>query len=74
MELKQIGVIGADQVGSGIVQVCAQAGFSVVMVDTYREQTDRGLAMITRSLGRRVEQGRLSAGERDEIIPASALH
>jgi len=69
MELKQIGVIGADQMGSGIVQACAQAAFSVVMVDTYREQTDRGLAMITRSLGRRVEQGRLSASERDEIIP-----
>ena len=69
MELKQIGVIGADQLGGGIVQMCAQAGFAVVMVDTYREQTDRGLALITRSLGRRVEQGRLDARERDAIIP-----
>ena len=50
--------------GSGIAQMFAQAGFSVTMTDVYRQQLDKGLAEITRSLSQVV-----SEDDRDEIIP-----
>ncbi|HLR41309.1 MAG TPA: 3-hydroxyacyl-CoA dehydrogenase NAD-binding domain-containing protein, partial [Virgibacillus sp.] len=33
MEIKKVMVIGAGQMGSGIAQVCAQAGFEVLLND-----------------------------------------
>ena len=63
MKIEKIGVVGSGPMGSGIAQVFAQAGFAVVMTDLYRQQLDKGLAEIGRSLGRLV-----SAEHRDEIV------
>ncbi len=68
MEICRIGVVGAGQIGSGLVQVLAQAGFMVVMTDVYREQLDRGLAIATRSLSRSVEKGLVPAAEADACL------
>lgn len=68
MTLKRVMVIGAGQMGSGIAQVCAQAGYQVYLNDLKREFVDRGLGVINKSLGRQVEKGRLSAGQKQEII------
>lgn len=59
MSVKNIVVIGAGQMGSGIAQVCAMAGYNVHMQDLQQEQLDRGLAIITKNLGRQVEKGRM---------------
>ena len=39
--IKQVGVIGAGQMGSGIAQVCAASGYSVVLFDVQGAQTQK---------------------------------
>ncbi|TFU18151.1 3-hydroxybutyryl-CoA dehydrogenase [Thermus tengchongensis] len=60
MEVKRIGVVGAGQMGSGIAQVAAQAGFEVVLVDVAESFLERGLKAIQRSLSRFMERGRIA--------------
>ena len=48
MEVKTIGVIGAGQMGSGIAQVAAAAGFNVIMNDIKDEFVARGDRKSTR--------------------------
>lgn len=63
-----IGVIGAGTMGNGIAQVCARAGYSVVMRDVKTEFLERGLQTIDKSLQRDVDKERLRAEEKSEII------
>jgi len=60
MEVKTIGVVGAGQMGSGIAQVAAQAGYEVVLLDVSQEALERGLGAIRRSLAKFLEKGRLT--------------
>ena len=68
MSVQKLLVAGAGQMGAGIVQVAAQAGLDVVMIDVAQEFVDRGLAGIEKQLARGVEKGRLSADERDATL------
>ncbi|WP_459502022.1 3-hydroxybutyryl-CoA dehydrogenase [Bacillus sp. C1] len=69
MSVQKIVVIGAGQMGSGIAQVCAMAGYDVYIQDLKQEQLDRGLAIITKNLARQVEKGRM-----DEEAKKATLH
>jgi 3-hydroxybutyryl-CoA dehydrogenase len=60
MELKTIGVVGAGQMGSGIAQVAAQAGYEVLLLDASEEALRRGLEAIRRSLAKFLEKGRIT--------------
>jgi len=60
MEVRIIGVIGAGQMGSGIAQVAAQAGYEVLLLDASEEALKRGLEAIRRSLGKFLEKGRIT--------------
>jgi 3-hydroxybutyryl-CoA dehydrogenase len=60
MEVKTIGVVGAGQMGSGIAQVAAQAGYEVVLLDVSQEALERGLEAIRRSLAKFLEKGRIT--------------
>ncbi|MFN4071238.1 MAG: 3-hydroxybutyryl-CoA dehydrogenase [Thermus caldifontis] len=60
MEVKRIGVVGAGQMGSGIAQVAAQAGFEVVLMDVAEGFLERGLKAIQRSLSKFLEKGRIA--------------
>ncbi len=60
MEVKTIGVVGAGQMGSGIAQVAAQAGYEVLLLDVSEEALKRGLEAIRRSLGKFLEKGRIT--------------
>lgn len=64
MGVQKIVVIGAGQMGSGIAQVCAMAGYDVKVQDLKQEQLDRGLAIITKNLARQVEKGRMKEEEK----------
>jgi 3-hydroxybutyryl-CoA dehydrogenase len=64
MECKKIGVIGAGIMGSGIVQICAQAERDVVMVDVSTAAIDRGLSSINATLTRSVSKGRITEEEK----------
>ncbi|MFN7252062.1 MAG: 3-hydroxybutyryl-CoA dehydrogenase [Anaerobacillus sp.] len=68
MEIKKVMVIGAGQMGSGIAQVCAQAGYEVLLNDLKGEFIVRGLGSISKNLNRQVEKGRLAETERDDIL------
>ena len=51
-------VIGSGQMGNGIAQVCAQAGYDVYLNDMKQEFAEKGLANIVKNLTRDVEKGR----------------
>ncbi len=68
MDIKKIMVIGAGQMGGGIAQVCAQAGFDVKLNDIKEESYARGIAVITKNLTRNVEKGRMTEDEKSAIL------
>ncbi|MGA9535593.1 MAG: 3-hydroxyacyl-CoA dehydrogenase NAD-binding domain-containing protein [Desulfobacterales bacterium] len=67
-QIKKIGVIGAGNMGSGIVQKIAQEGIDVVMVDTKNEFVERGLNTIRKMLQEGVERKIFSSEKAEEII------
>ncbi|WP_431808929.1 3-hydroxybutyryl-CoA dehydrogenase [Lysinibacillus sphaericus] len=68
MGIQKVMVIGAGQMGSGIAQVCAQAGYDVLLNDIQQSFFERGLSVITKNLTRDVEKGRKTADEKMAIL------
>jgi|SRR5680860_102536 len=66
--MKTIMVIGAGQMGGGIAQVAAQAGYSVILNDIKDEFVVRGLGIIQKNLSRSVEKGKLSAEDKEVTL------
>ena len=66
--MQTIGVIGAGQMGAGIAQVSALAGFAVLLSDVDRARADAGKAGIAKRLARDVEKGKLAAEARDAAL------
>ncbi|MCA9682841.1 MAG: 3-hydroxybutyryl-CoA dehydrogenase [Myxococcales bacterium] len=60
-QIQTIGVLGAGQMGAGIAQVAAQAGYDVLLADVNRERAEAGKAGIAKFMGKAVEKGKLSA-------------
>jgi len=46
MEIKKVGVVGCGTMGNGIVMVCAQAGYQVVVLEINDQLLNKGLASI----------------------------
>ncbi|HVX29392.1 MAG TPA: 3-hydroxyacyl-CoA dehydrogenase NAD-binding domain-containing protein, partial [Nitrolancea sp.] len=65
MDITRIAVVGAGTMGAGIVQVMAQAGIVVTMIDRDETILNRSLGTIQRDLSRAVERGRLSPDDAD---------
>ncbi|WP_373498107.1 3-hydroxybutyryl-CoA dehydrogenase [Desulfococcus sp.] len=68
MGIKTFGVIGAGQMGNGIAQVAAMSGLNVIMSDIKDEFVQKGLANITKLLGKSVEKGKMVASEKDAVL------
>ena len=68
MNVEKIMVIGAGQMGSGIAQVCAQAGYHVLLNDLKSEFTERGLSGIKKNLLRQIEKERMTAEQMEEVL------
>ncbi|GAA0738452.1 hypothetical protein GCM10009106_26620 [Sphingomonas japonica] len=66
--MQTIGVIGAGQMGAGIAQVSAQAGYRVLLSDVSAERADAGKAGIARALARLVDKEKIGAGARDDAL------
>ncbi|CAO3428558.1 3-hydroxybutyryl-CoA dehydrogenase [Azospirillum doebereinerae] len=62
--IKKIGIIGAGQMGSGIAQVCAQAGYDVVVSDISEEIIAKSLAGIGRNFDRQIQKGKLTEADK----------
>lgn len=66
--IKTIGVVGAGQMGKGIAQVAAQAGFEVIVVTpSYEETIQKARTDINASLDRAVEIGKINKKQKDKI-------
>jgi 3-hydroxybutyryl-CoA dehydrogenase len=65
MAIEKVGVVGCGLMGSGIAQIAAQAGCTVVVREVSEERLNKGLASIEKSLNKFVEKGTLSAADRD---------
>lgn len=63
-----IGIIGAGAMGSGIAQVAAQSGHSVVLFDTKKEALQRSESALRKIMNRLVEKERVSATDAEAIV------
>jgi len=66
--IKNVGVIGCGLMGSGIVQVSAQAGYSVLFVEANDELVKRGLGRLRETLEGLAAKGKLEAKAKDETL------
>ncbi|HWK35325.1 3-hydroxybutyryl-CoA dehydrogenase [Sphingomonas sp.] len=66
--MKTIGVIGAGQMGAGIAQVSAAAGYRVLLSDVSRERAEAGKAGIAKGLDRLVAKEKITAEARDATL------
>ncbi|MGJ3648573.1 3-hydroxyacyl-CoA dehydrogenase NAD-binding domain-containing protein [Sphingomonas sp. GlSt437] len=66
--MQTIGVIGAGQMGAGIAQVSAQAGYRVILSDVDQARAEAGKAGIAKALGRLVDKEKLTAEARDAAL------
>lgn len=66
--MQAVGVIGAGQMGAGIAQVSAQAGYRVLLSDVDKARAEVGKANIARHLERLVAKDKLDAQARDQIL------
>lgn len=68
MRVEKMMVIGAGQMGSGIAQVCAMAGYKVLLNDLKEEFVERGLGVIQKNLSRQVTKERMTKDEMDAVL------
>ena len=66
--IKSVGIIGAGQMGTGIAQVCAQSGISVVLHDLSADRLVAGLATINGNLAKLVAKEALSEAQRQSTL------
>ncbi|MGG4489500.1 3-hydroxybutyryl-CoA dehydrogenase [Metabacillus idriensis] len=68
MSIQNVMVIGAGQMGSGIAQVCAMAGYKVYLNDLKEEFVQKGFASIDKNLQRQVDKEKITAEQKQEIL------
>ena len=68
MEIRNIAVIGAGTMGSGIAHVFAQYGFDVVLNDVKLEFVDRAIIMISTNLDRQIKKGTLTEDQKRKTL------
>ncbi|MCU6454663.1 3-hydroxybutyryl-CoA dehydrogenase [Sphingomonas sp. A2-49] len=66
--MQAVGVIGAGQMGAGIAQVSAAAGYRVILTDVSQERADAGKAGIAKQLARAVDKEKIDAATRDATL------
>jgi len=67
MEISKIGVVGCGLMGHGITQVCAQAGWEVVVREESADRLDGGIGKISKQLARAVEKGKMDQADADAV-------
>lgn len=68
MSFKNVGVIGAGQMGNGIAQVIAMKEISVVMVDISQEALDRGMKTIAKSCDRLIKKEKMTEDAKAQVL------
>ncbi|WP_310621921.1 3-hydroxybutyryl-CoA dehydrogenase [Flexibacterium corallicola] len=68
VELKNIGVIGAGQMGNGIAHVCALAGYDVILYDINSENLQNSLNVIKSNLARQASKGLITTEQENKAF------
>lgn len=66
--MKKISVIGAGQMGMGIAQVGAQAGYDILMYDINESMLDKAKTGIIQNLNKGIERGKLDVGAKEAAL------
>ena len=67
-EIKKIGVVGAGTMGQGIAQICAMAGYHVVLYDVKDAAIQNGFEKIDGNIKKGIERGKVSKEQRDNTL------
>jgi len=67
-KIEKIGVVGAGQMGCGIVHVCALAGHEVQLMDVDQDHLDAALANIEKNMARQVKKEKLAQADMDSAL------
>jgi 3-hydroxybutyryl-CoA dehydrogenase len=68
MTINNVAVLGCGLMGSGIAQVCAQAGREVTVIEVSEEYLNKGLGGIRKQLDKMVERGKLTGDDREGVV------
>ena len=68
MAIRKVGVVGLGLMGSGIAQVCAQAGLPTVAREVDAGLVEKGLGRIRKFLDDGVAKGKVEAAVRDQTL------
>ena len=68
MDIKKIGIVGAGIMGSGIAQLAAQIGCSVVMQDVADEFVKKGLGSIDKFMTKGIERGKVTEEQKSQVL------
>ena len=66
--ISTIGIIGAGQMGGGIAQIAAVAGFETTVFDAYPGAIDKCKALREKLFGRAVEKGKMTQADADAAV------
>ena len=67
MGISKVGVVGCGLMGHGISQICAQAGWDVVVCEIDQGALDKGIGKIEKQLARAVEKGKMEQSDADAV-------
>jgi 3-hydroxybutyryl-CoA dehydrogenase len=68
VQVKAVGVVGCGLMGAGIAQVCAEAGYDVVVREVTDELLKKGLARIEGFLEKGVRKGKLDPQRAQQVM------
>jgi len=68
MEIQKVGIVGFGQMGTGIAQVSASAGYRILVRDVDQKFLDKGLARITKNLDKAIEKGKIATADKDKVL------
>ena len=73
MTVQRVGIVGAGTMGTGIAQVCVQAGLEVILVDVAQERLDQALARVRQALSSQ-PPGQPAGALEQRLRPTLDLH
>ena len=68
MEITTVGIVGCGQMGAGIAEVAAKAGFEIMICEVDDGILTSGLAKIDKSLAKAVEKGKLAEADMTDVL------
>lgn len=68
MKIKSVGIVGCGAMGAGIVEVCAQAGFPVMVSEANDDFLKKGMSSINAYFSKSIEKGKITPQDKEAIL------